>query len=187
MTQPAPARPRATWPLYLVAALAFIPGLGFILGSIAVSWGLVSSRPGARRAVALAASGALLNILGMLLLFSKSGSGTAVFRDEFRRGLERNLGDVVLALEEYQSKRHSYPESLQDLQRARGPLHAAPILDYGPGIFRIQRPFQYMVAPDGLSYDLFSVGPDGKPGTTDDIRPTVPDSLRGRIGLKPTH
>ena len=57
-----------------------------------------------------------------------------------------------------------------------------------PGVLRMRmdRNYQYLVAPDGSGYRLFSVGRDGKPGTGDDIHPLVPDSLRGRTGLNPT-
>jgi hypothetical protein len=183
---PSTKRPRPIWPLYLAAVLSFIPFLGFFCGSVAVTWGLMSSRPGALRAVIIAATGALLNIVGLFVL-------VAVFsgRPEIQAAnLERarlEMGDIVVALEEFHAKEHSYPVSLPALQVERGVLRPIPTLDLGPGIlrFRVPQSFHYAVAPDGLSYDLFSVGPDGKPGTADDLRPLVPDSLRGRTGLRP--
>lgn len=185
MIEPSAEPPRPTWPLYLLAGLSFVPFLGFFVGSVAVSWGLISSRPGARRAVVIAGTGALLNAVGAVLLVTVLGSGNAVYREEYVLGVRQNLGELVLALEDYQASAHAYPESLQALQRARGPLRPLQILDLGAGLFRVPQPFQYVLAPDGASYDLFSVGPDGKPGTDDDLRPLVPDSLRGRTGLRP--
>jgi hypothetical protein len=179
-------RPRPIWPLYLAAGLSFIPVLGFFWGSVAVTWGLVSSRPGAMRAVIIAATGALLNIVGMFVLvavFSGRPEMQAANLEKARLDME----GIVVALEEFHEKEHSYPVSLPVLQAERGMLRPIQIFDLGPGILRLRVPqsFHYVVAPDGLSYDLFSVGPDGKPGTADDLRPLVPDSLRGRTGLRP--
>ena len=186
MTDPATPRARATWPLYLVAGLSFIPIVGFFIGSIAVSWGLVSGRPGARRAVAIAATGALLNAVGAVVLMSTAArSGSSAVQQGYRGAVVQGLAEVVQALEEHRAKAHSYPESLQALQRARGALRPVQVFDLGAGVFRIPRPFQYVVAPDGMSYDLYSVGPDGKPGTEDDIRPAAADSLPGKRGAPP--
>lgn len=185
MIQPSAEPPRPNWPLHLLAGLSFVPFLGFFIGSVAVSWGLISSRPGARRAVAIAATGALLNAVGAVLLVTVLGPGNGLYREEYTRGVRENLGELVLALEDYQARAHSYPESLQALQRARGPLRPIQILDLGAGLFRVPQPFVYVRASDGTGYELYSVGPDGKPGTEDDLRPLVPDSLRGRTGLRP--
>jgi hypothetical protein len=70
------------------------------------------------------------------------------------------------------------------LQRKRGVLHPLNILDQGASFFAF-RPYHYSLAGDGLSYDLFSVGRDGKPGTADDLRPELPDSLKARSGYRP--
>jgi hypothetical protein len=179
-----PRQPRPLWPLYVAAGLSFFPVFGFFWGSVAVSWGLVSSRPGARRAVVIAATGALLNLIAMVVyLTSTAGKGT--YQVGYQMGIRRGMGDIVAALEEYHSQLHHYPESLGALNQERGPLRAVPITDMGAGIFHVNvaRSYQYSVAPDGLSYVLFSIGPDGEPGTDDDIRPLVPDSLEGKTGL----
>jgi hypothetical protein len=185
----APTRPdswqRVSWPLYLLAGLGFIPILGFFIGSLAVTWGLVSERPGARRAAAIGATGALLNALAVVVIMATATGGNGGFRQEYRKAIGQNLVDLVQALEEYRAHADAYPETLEVLRTARGPLRAVQILDLGAGVFRMPRSYQYVVAPDGSSYDLFSVGPDGKPGTIDDIRPLLPDSSRGRTGLRP--
>jgi hypothetical protein len=192
MTVPVPARPappsRPVWPLYLLAGLAFIPFLGFFVGSVAVSWGLMSSRTGARRATAIAATGAFLNIIALFVLAGTMarGNGSVAFREGYRQAIAQGLDEVVLALEEYRAKADTYPASLQELQRSRGPLRPVQIMDFGAGLLRVPGPYQYVVAPDGRSYDLFSVGPDRKPGTDDDIRPVIPDSLQGKTGLRPS-
>ncbi len=182
----APARrPKPSWPLYLAAALSFVPVLGFFLGSIAVTWGLVSSRPGARRAVVIAGAGALLNIVGIFVIGALANRRPEVREAGILR-IRENLGAIVVALEEQHALTHHYPRSLAAMNQARGVLHLLPIMETGPGLFQLRftRNFQYILAADGLSYDLFSVGPDDKPGTNDDIRPLMPDSLVGKSGLR---
>ena len=182
---PPPRQPRPIWPLYVAAGLAFFPVFGFFWGSVAVSWGLVSSRPGARRAVVIAASGALLNLIGIFVYLSSS-AGKGTYQVGYQLAIRRGMGDVVAALEEYHTQLHRYPETLGALNQERGPLHAVAIIDIGEGILHVDaaRSYQYAVAPDGRSYMLFSIGPDGEPGTDDDIRPLVPDSLQGKTGLR---
>ncbi|HEU5218758.1 MAG TPA: hypothetical protein VFU23_08860, partial [Gemmatimonadales bacterium] len=140
---PKPGKP--AWPLYLVAALAYIPLLGFFLGSVAVTWGLVSSRPHARRAAVIAATGALLNVLLVVLAIVVPGPGRVAFQQENRNAVEESLGEILAALEAHHAATHAYPASLKALQRARGPLHALPIYDFSAGVLRF-RPFQYVVS-----------------------------------------
>jgi hypothetical protein len=180
------SRDRPVWPLYVLAVLAFTPVLGFFVGSVAVSWALLSTRRGARRALAIAATGALLNIVGIIVFMAVLG-GNDQFQQANLAGIRRDLGEVVAALEEHHARTQSYPETLALLQLERGVLRPLQTMDLGPGVvhLRLPQPFHYVVAPDGSSYDLFSVGPDGKAGTPDDIRPLVPDSLRDKTGLRP--
>jgi hypothetical protein len=44
--------------------------------------------------------------------------------------------------------------------------------------------FEYYPAEDRQTYQLFSVGPDKKPGTPDDIFPELTDSLRAQSGWR---
>jgi hypothetical protein len=180
--------PRPSWPLYLLAGLAFLPVMGFFIGSVALTWGLLSGRPGARRASVIAATGALLNVAGMVLLLTTGMEQNGALREGFIASIQQDLGRIVVALEEHHDETRSYPPSLPALNQARGPLRAVSITEMGPGVLRMRlsRNYQYILSPDGSGYYLFSVGRDGKPGTSDDIRPLVPDSLIGRTGLKST-
>lgn len=58
------------------------------------------------------------------------------------------------------------------------------MLDQSAGIFRFQM-FRYVLAPDGESYDVFGAGVDKKPGTDDDVRPVIPDSMTAHTGYRP--
>lgn len=177
---------RPVWPLYVLAVLAFVPVLGFFVGSVAVSWALLSTRRGARRALAIAATGALLNLVGIFVFMMMLG-GNDQFQEASLRSVRHDLGQIVEALEEHHASANAYPASLAALQVERGLLRPIQTMDMGGGVMRLRmpQPYHYIVAPDGGSYDLFSVGPDGKPGTPDDIRPVLPDSLRGKTGFRP--
>jgi len=181
---PAPAKPaKAAWPLFLLAGLSIVPGLGFLLGSLAAGWGLVSSRPRALVAAGIGAAGALLNVAALILfgfLADRNTPGLAEARLQISR---QQLGEVLTALEAFREEEGRYPPSLMVMQRKFGLRRPVPILDPAGGLFSM-RPFQYQLAPDGASYDLYSVGRDGQAGTEDDIRPEVPDSMRGRVGLR---
>lgn len=180
----APPRRKPAWPLFLLAGLSFIPILGFFIGSVAAGWGLVSSRRRALVAAGIGAGGALLNLIALfglgLMLGTKGGPELEQAQAQIAR---QSLFEVVMALEAYREAEGHYPPSLGALQQRLGFRRPVNIADPTAGIFRF-RPYQYELAPDGASYDLYAVGLDRQPGTADDIRPEVPDSLEGRVGLK---
>lgn len=173
-----PVKP--SWPLLLAAALSFIPILGFFIAAVAITWALVSSRPKARRALIIAAVGALLTVVeigGAMLLIDDKVS----FRDAFAEVARENLGEVVLALEEHRAANGSYPP---DLLRLRASYPLLNTTDQTGSLFS-QKRYQYRLHEDG-GYDLFAVGQDGEPYTADDVRPVLPDSLLGASGYRPS-
>ncbi len=182
MTPPPAARPKASWPLLALAALAFLPGVGFFLGAAAVTWGLVTSRPRANLAVGLGAAGALLNLTAILVATFVL-KDTPALREARETVTEQDLVKVVFALERFREDRGRYPGALQELVSPI-PIGFVNIYDQTAG-FGVPRVYQYRRAVDGSSYDLFSAGSDGEPGTADDLRPALPDSLRSRTGYKP--
>jgi hypothetical protein len=174
MDQQQPASSRAAWPLLLVAALSFIPVLGFFIGSAAVTWALLTDRPRARLAMGLGAGGALLNVAAFLAL-AWVGSRHDAMRLAQAQIVERDLGRLVVAIEAFRERTGEYPETLQALL---GPLRLGSVNIYDPtrGILRTQ-PYEYARDREGRSYDVFSPGRDGMAGTADDIRPIVGDSI----------
>src|SRR5438132_14393952 len=78
--RPAPSNKRS-WPLLVLGACAFVPGLGIFFGAAAVTWGLVSNRPRAKWGVILGGAGALLNL---------AGGGVLVRRCEHTPAVERS-------------------------------------------------------------------------------------------------
>ena len=186
MTAPAVEQRRRTkraWPLFLLAAASFIPGLGLIFGAAAVTWALVSDRPRALFAAALGAAGALLNLLGGGLLAWRMSSNPAYSELGAARA-RRDLGKLVVALETYQQEQGRYPARLDAFTQLPYSLRLVNIQDFSAGVFSRPRQYHYDLAPDGQSYTLFAVGPDGRAGTADDLFPDLPDSLARRSGYR---
>ena len=178
------ARRKPAWPLFLCAALAFVPGLGILFGSLAATWALLSSRPRALVAFGIAAGGALLQIVSFALwiAFSEADPGMAMAN---LAATQQDLRKVVNALDAYHAKQGSYPASLQELQRSGLTTRFVNIYDQSAGVFHLPYTYQYRVAADGSSFDVFSAGPDRAPETADDIRPVLPDSVRTHSGYRP--
>jgi hypothetical protein len=173
---------KRSWPLLALAVLAFVPGLGVIFGSAAVSWGLVSDRPRARLAIALGAVGALVQMLGGLGL-ALWMRDTPMAREIQATTARADLARLVSELDAYRTEAGRYPQSLQTLIGYPIPRRLINIYDQSAGVFR-QRPYTYRVAPDGRTFDLLAVGPDGVPDTPDDIRPQLADSILRRTGYR---
>jgi hypothetical protein len=187
MTEPtSPAETtRPAWPLFVLAALSFTPILGFFVGAVGASWALMSSRKRALRAAVISGTGALLNLAGMIVFSATTLTNNPVTDAALARAAHEDLLTLTEALDEHHAETGEYPPSLQSLQRALMPLQIVNIYDQSGGVFRLPRAYQYSVAGDGASFDLFAVGPDGEPGTPDDIRPELPDSVRTRSGYRP--
>ena len=190
MTAPAATPQTAVWPLFTVAALSFVPFIGIFFGCAGATWGLVSSRRYAIRAAMIAMAGGLLNIVGIMVFgytsFNRSvASGGGEMTSIRQEMAKRDMLKIVFALEAYHTKEHSYPAALQSLPGHGGIFKLVGLVDQSSGSFRSMLTYQYRPAADGESYDLFGVGPDNKPGTADDIRPVLPDSLVGHSGLRP--
>lgn len=183
MTTPPLQRPKRAWPLVTLAAMSFVPGLGIFLGSAAVTWGLVTDRPRARLAIGLGAAGAMLQLAAAVALSiwtrdseTMEGARTVMVANE--------LTQIVVALDEHRAKAGQYPATLRALVGYPVPTRLLNVQDQFGGLFKL-RPYEYHVAPDGRSFDLYSVGPDRQPGTEDDVRPVMPDSLLSRTGYRP--
>jgi len=176
----ATAAQKRSWPLLAFAALSFIPGFGFFLGAVAVTWGLLSNRPRAKLAIILGASGCLLSLAEsaalMFVMYNNPEVATArvvMAQEDLRR--------IATALERHRSRTGSYPPDLKILTR---PVSGNPLLnvvDHSASLFSV-RPYQYQVLPDG-SYRLFAVGADGLANSADDVQvPT--DSLEDDTAVR---
>jgi len=178
------ASKRWAWPLVLVACGSLIPFLGLVFAAVALSWALLTDRPRRKVAIGLAAAGGVLNIGGpvALTLWSRTSGRMVAVR---AAAAHRDLALIVNALEQYRTKRGRYPRDLAGLVAEEFPIVRLNVYDLVPSGLRVPRRYEYRLAPDGGSYDLFSVGRDGVPYTADDIRPVLPDSILARSGYRP--
>ncbi len=175
---------RSAWPLIVVAALSFVPAAGIVAAAAALAWAFVGSRPRARTAVVVAAAGVLFNVavaVAVMRHFHASREIRAVEARDTRADLNR----LVRALDDYHARTGRYPPTLSALVAYWVPERILNIHDHTGGLLGLPRTYRYRVAADGQSYDLYSAGPDGKPHTADDIRPSLPDSLPGGGGYLP--
>lgn len=179
-----PSKPKPSWPLLLLAALSFLPGIGFFFASAAVAWALVSDRPRARIALGLGAAGALLQIVAIVVLIITLRDDPAM-RRATRATTVADLNRLVVALDRYKANSGRYPATLQELAGYPIPLRMLNIYDQSAGPFHV-RPYLYRLAADGRSFDLRALGPDGRLDTPDDIHPELPDSLAAHSGYRPS-
>jgi len=177
--------PKPAWPLFLLAAFSFVPGFGFFFGAAAATWGLLSARPRALWAAALAGAGVLLQVVVAVVVLGLSRGSSSVLSGAMVLATQQDLVKLVQALDDYHERRGTYPANLADLQRTGISGRFVNIYDQAGGVFRMPRLYRYVLAPDGAGYDVFSAGPDREPGTADDIRPRLPDSLLARTGYRP--
>jgi hypothetical protein len=178
------ARPKRSWPLIALGTTSFIPGFGFFLGAVAVTWGLLTDRPRARVAIALGATGALLHVLAVATIAWRMRD-TPVIREAQALVVTNDLNTLVLALDDYRAKHERYPPTLPDLVGRPIPVRFINIHDQSGGLLA-QRLYEYRPSKDGDSFDLFALGPDGQAGTEDDLRPSLPDSVLARSGYRPS-
>ncbi len=184
MTSVASTPHKHAWPLLLVAGLAFLPALGFLFGSAAVTWALVSERPRRTLSLILGGTGAVLNVVVPILMIAFVPQRRLLFQKAEAEQTRRDLTKVVTELERYHARTGEYPPTLHVLVGGLIPSRFINIYDHS-SILRWNRTYGYVVSDDGTIYDLVSFGPDGIPYTADDIRPEVPDSLRQSVGYRP--
>jgi hypothetical protein len=176
-------KPKRSWPLLLLAACAFIPGFGVFFGAAAVTWGLVSDRPRAMRAVAIAAAGALLNLIGGAVLVWRLEQGQT-YAAASTASSRADLRKLVAAIEGYRTDTGHYPARLAVFTQLPYSLKLINTTDFSAGVFSRPREYQYELASDRRTYALFGVGPDGEPNTADDVYPNLPDSVARRSGYR---
>jgi general secretion pathway protein G len=117
----------------------------------------------------------LLAILGIILfaLFPPIGSGPSAHARVTAAQADIKDG-IKSAIDQFKLDNGNYPKSLQDLVQQpadaknwHGPYLDPPKLPVDPWGNKFF--YEYPGKHNTNSYDLFSAGPDGKPGTDDDI------------------
>lgn len=176
-------KPKRSWPLLLLAACSLVPGFGVVLGAAAVTWGLLSDRPYAMRAVAIGGAGALLNLIGGALLVWRLQQ-EPTFASASAVSSRADLTKLVSAIERYRTDTGHYPARLAVFTQLPYSLKLINTSDFSAGVFSRPREYQYELASDRRTYSLFGVGPDGEPNTADDVHPSLPDSVARRSGYR---
>jgi hypothetical protein len=175
------------WVPFAIGGASFIPLLGVPFGLIAIVWGLVKAKAGGLKLVILGGCGVLFTVGLYGTLFYKGFIQEGGVFDELRTQMAQGLvNDLIKRIEYYKVETGEYPQTLSELQ---------PHKQNSPSFFSIHepfvrlnnptpRPFNYGPVNQGNNYYLFSSGPDGKPGTDDDIHPHVPEDRMDRLGYR---
>lgn len=155
-----------------VGIISFLSVLGLIIGIIAITWGLAARRKRWKLTVGFGCAGILVSVMFLVGLFFYSSyllSGETF--EKLRADMARNnLRETVKSVEYFKVARGKYPASLDELKDPKDQFAGLFIVDplAGPQA----RNLFYQLSEDG-GYFLLSVGPDGKPFTTDDLLPEV--------------
>lgn len=127
---------------------------------------------------ALGSCGILLAIfvVPIVLVAVVVAGAAAVFGPEG----EAQIESAVLAfnLNQYREQTGSYPDTLGEGVQA---------FDAESGVLKDpwDRPYIYELSPDGTTFRIYSSGPDGTPGTTDDIESEIAKGISSENPGKP--
>jgi hypothetical protein len=153
---------------YILAAASFFPLIGIPFGLCSLLLGWLWRAAGGLRLAAIGAAGIGVSVVlyGSLFLAQKSG----YFDDLTGELTQRMLDDAVRSVEFYKLRNGDYPDSL-DAIRSENAFIYDPFSDN-------QAHFLYSLHNQRDSYEIFSVGPDRLPATSDDLHPS-PETVRG--------
>src|ERR1051326_2011198 len=143
--------------LYAWGLLGLIPNFGVVAGIILFYKGLFTYNN--KKLIWIGAADVLLTILFWTVM------NTYFMGDANTKLAEYGLNDLVKEIEFYKVKNGTYPGDLNDLSKRQS---NKPTFDpFNNGNYT----YHYIATRN--KYSLFSVGPDKKPGSGDDIFPTV--------------
>ena len=99
------------------------------------------------------------------------------------------VNDLIKRIEYHKVETGKYPETLTELES--GDQNSTSFFYIHEPFVRFNntkpKPFNYGLVNNGNNYYLFSSGPDGKPGTEDDIYPDIPEDRIDRLGYRLFH
>ncbi len=166
--------------LYIISGMSFIPTFGLLFALISIVLGTSLWKKGGKLVLTIGVSSILLHVAYYLFISS------LFYKEKWDEGLmnlsRSGLIRIVQSIEYYKLQNDHYPDNLDILKKKYGTISADPIL------MDIRREgshyYFYELGENNKSYKLFSVGPDGKPFTDDDILPEIDGKGRSKIGLK---
>ncbi len=162
--------------MYWFAFLGLLPGIGGLAGLFFIIAGVFKFKD--LKLILLGIADILFTLLiwGALRIGAESGN---FFADSDKMIVRNELNAAVKAIEFHKLQTTSYPDSLPQLME-------------DDSLFAIYDLFTKETRPPasyftyykiGNKYTIFSVGPDGKPNTADDMYPTVEITDSTKIGL----
>lgn len=171
----------------ILGFFSFIPVLGFLTGIVATTLGiiaLIKIKKDLSKGKGFAIAGVILGILGVLFTPLLYGAMFYFFfvakngpLDESKKLLSQQLlTQNAGSLELYKKKYGACPNSLDELTKDGFAIFSSD---------HYLKPFYYKVSPDGISYELRSLGPDGAYNTADDIFPNIQPTNQEVIQVSP--
>jgi hypothetical protein len=178
--------------IYFPAIASLIPFLGIPFGLSAILWGISDWKIGGKKAVEIASAGILLSLLlGWYFVDRIDRVLNSPQMQETKISYSQTgLAFIIRYLEYYKLGHGHYPSALADLKENDISFKGIAFTDPFSTSWLIpvgrsgEQPYFYATYENGSSYDLFSVGPDKTPFTSDDIFPIILDDYKSVIGLR---
>jgi hypothetical protein len=171
------SKPKRAKRLYLWGLLGFIPNVGVISGLILLFKGIFQFRD--RILVIIGASDILFTFVFWWIVTSVSFHSTA-FKTLEKEMARTELNTIFRYVEFYKTEHGVYPDSLEQMDLKKNNVWINdPVQSCGPK----HKTINFFYRKVGEKYWLFSVGPDGKPFTRDDIFPVMNPADSGKFGL----
>ncbi len=165
--------PRKSSPPYLMGLLGLIPLVGFFIGLALLLYGIFKYRNVKLMIIGVACM--LFTVFTYYSLYRLSKSEWSLkITDSIAQD---ELNTLVPHIEFYKLEHGVYPDSLPQIGDAS---LFVPIYDRSQ-IARSRKASRFNYENLGVSYLLFSSGPDGIPGTADDLFPQI-DNTNENIG-----
>ncbi|HWD89062.1 MAG TPA: type II secretion system protein GspG [Mucilaginibacter sp.] len=161
--------PSISW---VIACL--IPIVGAIMSIVILADG--ASRYKEKWYILLGIGGILFTVFTAFLLLKPING---FLKEQTAPFAQMNVNTLMKDVEFYKMKHGAYPDSLKQLDDPSAPIYDAIISSQLNG----NKTVQYNYKRVGNHYYLFSSGPDGIPGTTDDIYPQISVSDSSKFGL----
>ncbi len=157
----------------ILGLVSFFPLMGVLLGIGAIIFGIIALgkvRKDKVKGKLMAVFGIVLGFLGIAFTFviygslfyfgfvAKNGPFAELKVEASQQILTQNAGQLEL----YKKSHGKYPISLSEMSKDKYSIFP---------VDHFLKPFYYKASSDGQSYELRSLGPDGKLNTPDDILP----------------
>ena len=163
--------------LYLWGLMGLIPNVGVIAGLILLLKGIFQFRD--RILIIIGASGILFTIVFWWVMTTVVFDGS-IFKTQEAQMARGELNTIFRYVEFYKIQHGVYPDSLQQMDLIRDNIWIGdPVQNRGIK----QKTVNFFYRKVDGKYWLFSVGPDGKPFTRDDIYPAMNPADSGKFGL----